>query len=437
MPDELEKPKQKQLPAGIKSFEMTFANSVIAPTLGIGLLSFIVQLAIKLPAGADWRVVAIESGIFTAFLFVLTLVVFLIQKRKVARVEAAPKANDLLPGIDIEKFSPSTIPIPPNYPVHPDFESTVRMLKFVSLLQITAFGGMLFITLFSRFPKLPDEGMLGLACMFLLVAPALYYIRRVFLFIEWNLRELTWNVSHSEVYEFELYSITQEVLGQHMVYSLNIKIGDTLKSFIVNPMRKSNDWFEKLKLDKNSWQKISCYVDLKTGEPVAVATQNGPVWLSSNEIFCLLPPKRGTKLTSIGRLIVPLNMDKGLKLIADKSSSTLSSSKYLGKWQGVYSYDHMPRVKNAFNIILNQGPNGELIGTYKCKILGPLYGKITVEGRTEGNELYMNIVYHTFPVKLIEKPELWAGVFDPKKKQVTGNIWKGSYTGIFVMTQDI
>lgn len=433
MPEELQKPKQKHALTGLKAQEMNFGNSVIIPTLTIGLFSLAIRLATKLPEGADWRVVSIEAGIFTAFLFVLTLTMFIITKHKIASVEAAPKTNDFLPAIEQSKFTPSTIPIPPNYPVHPDFVSTVRMLRGVSYLKFFAIGGMILITLFSRFPHLPDPNMFGLSCVFLIAVLPILYIYKVFLYIEWNLRELSWDYAHSDIYEFELYSVIQEAYGQHMAYTLSIRVGDTLKNFVVNPMRKSNGWFEKLKLEKNLEQKISCYVNHKTGEPTALATQMGPVWLSSNEMHCFLPPKPGLTSMTPGRLIVPLSYKKGLKLITDKSSSTISNSKFLGKWEGLCSFDHTPRIRNAFIIDLALGPNGELSGTYTSKLLGKLYGKITVEARAEGNELYLRIVYHTFLIKLIEKPELWAGIFDPSKEQINGTFEKGTYSGIFIM----
>lgn len=215
-------------------------------------------------------------------------------------------------------------------------------------------------------------------------------------------------------------------------------MGNTLKNYHVRPMPNCDKNFSELGLlQPNCPQIISAHISPVTGEPLALATQNGPIWLSNAEVrLFFLPPRPGTKLLTMARPLVPLEYDKGIKLLADKSSKGLQDDKFVGTWQGLTCFDRTPNAQYRFCIKLEQTPNGGLSGTYHSKLLGPLYGKVTIDARSSGNELYLNVVYHFWLWKLFEKPELWAGIYDPEKRQITGTFKKGSLSGTFVLSKD-
>jgi hypothetical protein len=179
------------------------------------------------------------------------------------------------------------------------------------------------------------------------------------------------------------------------------------------------------------------HINPETGEPLALATKSGPIWLSNAETrLFFLPPRPGVKLLSMARPISPLEYDKGIKLLADKNSKNLQNDKFVGTWNGLSSFDRTPNGISGFKIDLAQAPDGGLSGLYRSTLLGPIYGKITVDAKASGNELYMNIVYHFWLWKWFELNEDWAGLYDPATGQITGTFKKGNLTGIFVLSRD-
>jgi hypothetical protein len=433
--DELEKRRLEPLLAKDK---MTFVNSVVVPAAVITAMKAVFELVVKPPGGGHLDAILIGNAIFFAMLFLTACIVYLVLKRKMNKLDSAPQINSFLPGNSIEKFRPIEMRTPSEYPMHPEFGPAANSLKTLRFFLLFSCGGLALIIILSMMMGMSQHNIFVFLGFLVMLALPVWYVITVVKGVEDLLRENSFHLAHSEIYELELVLLSRDLSQQHMMYKLCIKMGNTLKNYHVRPMPNCDKNFSELGLlQQNCPQIISVHISPVTGEPLALATQNGPIWLSNAEVrLFFLPPRPGTKLLTMARPLVPLEYDKGIKLLADKSSKGLQDDKFVGTWQGLTCFDRTPNAQYRFWIKLAQAPNGGLSGTYHNALLGPLYGKVTLDGKALGNELYLNVVYHFWLWKLFEKPELWAGIYDPATGQVTGTFRKGSLTGTFVLSKD-
>lgn len=433
--DELEKRRLEPLLAKDK---MTFVNSVLVPSAVITAMKIVFELIMKLPGGEHLDVILLENAIFFAMMFFTAAIVYLVLKRKMNKLDSAPQINSFLPGNSIEKFRPIEMRTPSEYPMHAEFRPAANSLKTLRFFLLFSCGGLALIIILSMMMGMSQHNLFVFLGFLVILALPVWYVITVVKGVEESLRENSFHLAHSDIYELELVSLSRDVSQQHMMYKLCIKMGNTLKNYHVRPMPQSEKNFSELGLiNENCPQKISAHINPVTGEPLALATKSGPIWLSNAEIrLFFLPPRTGTKLLSMARPVLPLDYDKGIKLLADKSSRNLENDKFVGTWHGLSSFDRSANTQNDFFIKLEQTPDKRLSGTYHSKLLGPLYGKVTIEGKSCENELYLNVIYHFWLWKLFEKPELWAGIYDPEKRQITGTFKKGNLSGIFVLSKD-
>jgi len=435
--DEIDKPRQKLEMVGS---DMTFLGGVLMPSVVLTAIKVVFEIVMRIPGKEGFVNLVYGNLFFFALIFVTATCAFFFLKRKAARLDNAQQVNSFLTGAQIDRFRPIEMRMPSDYPMHVEFEPTAKSLKSMRYLLLFATGGMTLISLFSMIMGMSFHNTLVFMGFLLILVLPVLYINLVVSRLEESLRENSFHLAHSDIYELELVSLTRDMSGQHMMYKLTFKMGDTLKNYHVRPMKNSEKNFSELGLtNENCPQKISAYINPTTGEPLAIATRNGPAWLSNAEIrLMFIPPRQGAKLITMARPIVPLEYDKGIKLLADKSSKAtgLQEERFVGIWNGLYGFDHNAKAQYACSIKLAKSPSGGLCGMYHHKMLGPLYGKVTVEGKSVGNELYLEIVYHSWLCKLIEKTELWAGIYDPETRKITGTFKKGSMTGGFVLARD-
>lgn len=433
--DELEKRRLEPLLAKDK---MTFVNSVLMPSAVITAMKVIFELVVKPPGSGHLNAILIGNAILFAMIFLTACIVYLVLKRKMNKLDSAPQINSFLPGSSMEKFRPIEMRTPSGYPMHAEFGPAANSLKTLRFFLLFSCGGLALIIILSMMMGMSQHNFFVFLGFLVILALPVWYVITVVKGVEESLRENSFHLAHSEIYELELVSLSRDLSQQHMMYKLCIKMGNTLKNYHVRPMPNCDKNFSELGLlQQNCPQIISAHISPVTGEPLALATQNGPIWLSNAEVrLFFLPPRPGTKLLTMARPLVPLEYDKGIKLLADKSSKGLQDDKFVGTWQGLTCFDRTPNAQYRFCIKLEQTPNGGLSGTYHSKLLGPLYGKVTIDARSSGNELYLNVVYHFWLWKLFEKPELWAGIYDPEKRQITGTFKKGSLSGTFVLSKD-
>jgi len=433
--DELEKRRLEPLLAKDK---MTFVNSVVMPAAILTAMKTVFELVLKLPGGGHLDGILIGNAVFFAMLFFTACIVYLVLKRKMNKLDSAPQINSFLPGASIEKFRPIEMRTPSGYPMHAEFRPAAKSLKMLRFFLLFSTGGLALIVITSMMTGMSQHNILAYLSLLSFLALPVFYVTTVAKGVEELLRENSFHLAHSEIYELELVSLSRDVSQQHMMYKLCIKMENTLKNYHVRPMPQSEKNFSELGLiNENCPQKISAHISPVTGEPLALATQSGPIWLSNAEVRLLfLPPRPGAKMLTMARPVTPLAFDNGLKLLADKSLKGLQDDKFVGTWQGLSSFDRTPNSQYSFYIKLAQTPDGGLSGTYHNKLLGPLYGKVTLDGKASGNELYLNVVYHFWLWKLFERPELWAGIYDPEKRQITGTFRKGNLNGTFVLSKD-
>ncbi|MDX2106993.1 MAG: hypothetical protein SFY67_11375 [Candidatus Melainabacteria bacterium] len=434
----MEMKPQKRSEIKLVGSDLTFLGTVLLPSTVITLFKVILELVFRFPGTGNLTSILIENALFFAMLLVTAFCVFVILKRKIKKLDSAPQSNFFLPATEFDRFRPIDMRTPADYPFHKEFASTAKSLKMMRYLLLFSTGGMALISITSMFTGMSFHNMLFFAGFVLLLILPVLYINAVLRAVEESLRENSFHLAHSDIFELELLSIVRDLSQQHMMYKLEFKMGNTLKNYHIRPMKESEKNFSELKLqNENCPQNVSVYINPVSGEPLALATQNGPVWLSNAEVrMMFMPPKKGEKMLSLARPIVPLEYDKGIKLLADKSFKGSKDDIYLGNWNGLYSFDNNPRMLCTCSIRLASAPTGGLWGTYHSKLLGPLYGKVTVSGKSVQNELYLEIIYHFWLWKIFEKPELWAGIYDPETKKITGTIKKGNLNGNFVLARD-
>lgn len=420
------------------SDKISFVGSVVIPSIVLAAIKTIFELIVKIPGKGNVLSILIENGIFLVLIFFSVLIVFLWMKRKIKKLDSAPQVNDFIAGNSIDKFRPIEMRTPSEYPIHPDFLSAAKSLQILRFFLLFSTGGMSLIVISSILMGMSGHNTLVFLGFLATLALPVWYVFTITKRLVETLRENSFHLAHSEIYELDLISLSRDFSQQHMMYKLCIRLGNTLKNYNVLPLSQCDKNFSELSIkEEDCPRKISCHVSPVTGEPVALATKNGPVWLSNVEVGVMfLPPRPGTKILTLARPIKPLEFESGIKLLADKSKTGLQNDRYTGTWQGLSSFDRSPYTKNSFYVKLAQAPSGELRGTYHSKLLGPLYGKVTVDGKAQGNDIYLNVVYHFWLWKWFEKPELWAGIYDPDTKKITGTFKKANLTGIFVMLMD-
>lgn len=436
--DELEQKKSNEL---VSAEKITFLGSVFIPSLVITLIKALIEFVARIPGSGSLKSILIENAILFAMLMVAGAIVYAFLKRKVHKLDSAPQVNSFLPGASIEKFRPIEMRTPSEYPIHPEFIKSAKSLKGIRYLILFSTGGMFLLTTSSMLMGMSITNIIGFLCILAMLVLPVFYINIVLRFLEESLREDSFHLAHSEIFELEMLSLSRDYSQQHMMYKLGLKMGNIQKNFHVRPLKSSEKNFSELGLQSSKCpQTISVHINPLTGEPIALATQNGVVWLSNAEIRpFFFPPRPGAKMLTMARPLVPLDYNKGIKLIAEKGSNAKFSSandKFVGTWHGLYCFEKSQKAQYSFDINLVQSPDGGLSGTFSKKFLGPLYGKITIDGIASGNELYLNVVYHFWLWKWFEKPELWAGIYDPEKSQITGTFKKSDLTGTFVLSRD-
>ncbi len=436
--DELEQKKSNEL---VSAQKITFLGSVVIPSLVITLIKAFLEFVAKIPGTGSLKFILIENGIFFAMFLFIGAIVYVFLKRKVHKLDRAPKVNSFLPGASIDKFRPFEMRTPPEYPIHTEFIKTAKSLRGIRYLILFSTGGMFILTTSSMLMGMSVSNIIGFLCILSMLVLPIFYINIVLRFLEESLRENSFHLAHSEIFELEMLSLSRDYSQQHVMYKLGLKMGNIQKNYHVRPMKSSEKNFSELGLESNNCpQTVSAYINPVTGEPLALATQNGVVWLSNAEIRpFFLPPRNTTKMLTMARPLVPLDYNKGVKLIAEKGSNAKFSSandKFVGTWHGLYCFERSQKAQYSFDITLVQSPNGGLSGTFSKKFLGPLYGKVTIDAVASGNELYLNVIYHFWLWKWLEKPELWAGIYDPEKSQITGTFKKSDLTGTFVLSRD-
>lgn len=433
----MEMKPQKRSQIKLVGSDLTFPGTVVMPAAVITLFKVILELVFRFPGTGNLTSILIENSIFFAMLFVVASCVFFFLKRKIKKLDSAPQTNSFLSATELDRFRPIDMRTPADYPFHKEFDSTAKSLRIMRYLLLFSTGGMALISIFSMFTGMSFHNMLFFAGFVLLLVLPVWYINAVLRAVEESLRENSFHLAHSEIFELDLLSITRDLSQQHMMYKLDFKLGNTIKSYHVRPLKESEKNFSELKLqNENCPQKVSAYINPVNGEALALATQNGVVWLSNAEVrLMFMPPPKGAKQLTMARLITPLEYDKGIKLLTDKSKGSKDDN-FVGIWNGLYSFDRNPKALYTCSINLVKEPAGGLTGTYHNKLVGPLYGKVTVNGKSLQNELYLEIVYHFWLWKLFEKPEFWAGQYDPLTQKITGTFKKGSLNGNFVLARD-